>query len=274
MSARHDLRRGDPGLRGALRFSRYAYPPNALGYCGPQDPSELADAAEAGDGATVAALAERFSGAYPYLQLIAAANHLGDPLDERVVDAYWLGNPLLEQVSATMLAASLDARFASRAGGHVGDVVDAAFSGGRADHAFHVFAVSPWIGMLRAGRAEPALVVLDRCRIRWGIVREVSDDRLVVACRRLVLLGDRLALGDERCEVVRCHPGGRLGSALDAAATGVEVGDAVSCHWDYACERLDGRGLRRLAASSAAALAAVNATARPGPAIAVQAAGA
>ena len=33
----------------------------------------------------------------PYLRLIAAANGIADPLDRRVVEAYWLGNGLLER---------------------------------------------------------------------------------------------------------------------------------------------------------------------------------
>ena len=37
-------------------------------------------------------LAAGFEGAYPYLELIAAANGIEDPLDTRVVDAYWIGN--------------------------------------------------------------------------------------------------------------------------------------------------------------------------------------
>ena len=41
-----------------------------------------------------------FEGAWPYLQLIAAANRIDDPLDPRVVDAYWVGNGLLDKVGA------------------------------------------------------------------------------------------------------------------------------------------------------------------------------
>ena len=46
------------------------------------------------------AVADRrgFEGAYPYLELIASENGIADPLDARVVEAYWLGNDLLEHV--------------------------------------------------------------------------------------------------------------------------------------------------------------------------------
>jgi Family of unknown function (DUF6390) len=75
---------------GPLLFARYAYAPNALGYCGADEPRtllEYGDAKESDRG--LAELARTFEGAWPYLQLIASANRIEDPLDPRVVDAYW-----------------------------------------------------------------------------------------------------------------------------------------------------------------------------------------
>ncbi len=56
-------------------------------------------AAGASDGG-LAELARTFEGAWPYLSLIAAANRIDDPLDPRVVEAYWVGNALLDRVRA------------------------------------------------------------------------------------------------------------------------------------------------------------------------------
>ena len=53
------------------------------------------------------ALAQQFAGAWPYLQLIASATGLDDPLDRRVVEAYWVGSPRLDQVG-TPLGRELD----------------------------------------------------------------------------------------------------------------------------------------------------------------------
>ena len=84
---------------GPLLFARYAYPPNELGYCGPTDPGALLESASDGfDLAELAHLATGFAGAWPYLELIAGCNGIADPLDARVVEAYWVGNPLLEKV--------------------------------------------------------------------------------------------------------------------------------------------------------------------------------
>ena len=85
--------------RGPLLFARYAYPPNALGLCGADTPRTLLEYgdAHASDGG-LAELARTFEGAWPYLELIAGANGLADPLDPRVVEAYWVGNELLDRV--------------------------------------------------------------------------------------------------------------------------------------------------------------------------------
>ena len=40
-------------------------------------------------------MAAQFEGAWPYLQLIAASNGIAEPLDPRVVEAYWTGNRLV-----------------------------------------------------------------------------------------------------------------------------------------------------------------------------------
>lgn len=102
-------------LTGPLRFGRCAFPPNRWGYCGPSDHQALLEhvAAHQSDRGLVE-LERHFAGAYPYLMLIARANHITDPLDRRVVEAYWLGNTYLEQVDATLFYSSLDERFRRR----------------------------------------------------------------------------------------------------------------------------------------------------------------
>ena len=99
---------------GPILFARYAYPPNALGYCGPPDSGALIGAAApATDLDGLSRLAARFEGAWPYLRLIARCNGIADPLDPRVVEAYWVGNELLLQVPASALRATVDDCFAS-----------------------------------------------------------------------------------------------------------------------------------------------------------------
>jgi hypothetical protein len=56
-------------------------------------------------------LARGFAGAWPYLELIAAASGIADPLDGRVVEAYWVGNHLLDNVRMPKFGGFLDERF-------------------------------------------------------------------------------------------------------------------------------------------------------------------
>ena len=247
---------------GPVLFARHAYPPNALGYCGPGDPDALLGAAsEGGKQEGLRHVAARFEGAWPYLQLIAACNGIGEPLDRRVVEAYWVGNELLNRVPPSALASSLGERFERRAGRLFGPLVSAVPAGGVAQHSFHVFAVYPWLGLLRAGMDGPPLEVLDRCSIRWGRVEEVAGDLVLVRSRTLQLEGPNLVLGPEVVEQARRSRHG-VGFTFDLA-----VGDTVSLHWDWVCDRLPQTSLRWLQACTRRNLAAVNSLARPGPAV-------
>jgi len=219
---------------------------------------------EGADLAGLSQAAARFEGAWPYLKLIAACNDIADPLDSRVVEAYWTGNELVARVPPAALAASLGDRFERRAGRHFGPLVSAV-PGGVAQHNFHVFAVYPWLGLLRAGREGPPLEVLDRCRIRWGRVETLRGDLLTVRSRRLCFDGSLLVLGDDEVEQVRR---GMDGVAFTAD---LKPGDMVSLHWDWVCDRLSPPAYGWLRYCTMRNLVAVNSQARPGPAVVCQA---
>lgn len=234
-------------------FARYAYPPNALGYCGPPDLGALlavsSPSAGAGD---LASVAQSFSGAWPYLELIAAANGIADPLDVRVVAAYWVGSELLEGIPAAALLDAVGKLPDSGLGGGGTLLRHAVMSGGVAHHSFHVFAVYPWLTLLRSGREEPALTVLERCRIRWGVVETFDGAEVVVRSRPVGLEGRDLVLLGERSERVRCIAEG-AGFVADLAA-----GDLVSLHWDWVCDRISPDELTLLEYFTERSLHAVN----------------
>ncbi len=179
---------------GPTLFARFAYPPNSLGYCGRDEHRTLLEYAASGvvDG-DLRSLARSFEGAWPYLELIAAANGIGDPLDRRVVEAYWIGNDLLEHVPMSLLGASLEARFRGPAGREWSRLAEVIPAAPLLQHGLHVFAVYPWVGLLRGADGGEPLRVLDRCRVRWGRVEEVDGDHANVRSRPLVW--DGLALG-------------------------------------------------------------------------------
>lgn len=250
---------------GALRFARYAYPPNELGYCGPDASRQLLEQVSAGvDDGDLRRLVRGFEGAWPYLELIAAANGIGDPLDPRVVEAYWVGNGLLDAVGPGLMGTSLEERFRDRVGRSWTRLLDAVPAGAVPHHSFHVFGVYPWLGLLREGRVDEPLRVLERCRIRWGQVVALAGGRAVVRSRPLLWDGRRLSLGPPQEEDAVVRLGG-LGLAGGAGAP-LHPGDWCALHWDWACERLDRRGVTALRRRTLDQLAVVNATPFPAPA--------
>ncbi|SDP19117.1 hypothetical protein SAMN04515671_3190 [Nakamurella panacisegetis] len=253
---------GTPG--GAVLFGRYAYPPNELGYCGPDAHDQLLEqvAANADDGA-LRSLVRGFEGAWPYLELIAGAAEISDPLDARVVQAYWVGNGLLERVGPMALGRSLDDRFRGRVGRRAFDrLVNAVPAGALPHHSFHVFGVYPWLGLLRGGRVDEPLRVLDRCRIRWGQVVEIIDGAQArVMSRPLTWDGRRLELAARREESAMLSLAGRGLSGR------LRPGDWCSLHWDWICDRLDLRRLSALRHYTLSQLEVVNAQPFPAPAV-------
>jgi hypothetical protein len=208
---------------GALLFARYAYPPNELGYCGPDGAAALlrSDAP-----AEIARRARGFDGAWSYLELIAESAGIADPLDASVVEAYWIGNELLDSVGSDAVVARLRDRFRGQLGGTWREAADRA----TAHHSFQVFEVYPWAALLRPDGYPTAVSVLDRCRIRTGTVLDVNGEKATVRSRPLVWDGGTLTTGVDRAEVVRWSANGR--SLLD----GLSTGDRVTLHWDWVCD--------------------------------------
>ena len=240
---------------GSELFAHYAFAPNHLGLCGSGDWRSLLElATEQDDDRSLRRLAEAFEGAYPYLQLIALENGVADPLDRRVVEAYWLGTSLTSGVSAAALRDSLETRF----GGRVTEqewrgLCEKSLHGARAVHAFHVLDVLPHLG-LRGGAVGDLVGVMDACRIRWGCVIEVGGASLVVTSSHLELRDGRLVLGAPRVEEVTRWVDGR-GFVDD-----VVPGSAVSIHWDWACDVLSPRQMTALLATTDRHLALANQT--------------
>ena len=127
---------------GALLFARYAYPPNALGLCGADAPGTLLEYGDAGESdGGLRELARTFEGAWPYLTLIAEANRIEDPLDPRVVEAYWVGNALLTRVAPATLVRHVRERFDGRLGSAGESIPSVVAAGAVPHHCVHVFAL-------------------------------------------------------------------------------------------------------------------------------------
>ena len=251
-----DWNRPIPPSPGPVRFARYAFGPNRLGYCGPDEAGELFQQATIGqDLGRLRELAGQFEGAFPYLRLIALGNGIADPLDAAVVEAYWLGSDLADRVRPAAFGRSLEERFRSRIRGDGWRWLGAKPEAGAVpNHAFHVLDVFPKVGMLRTGDVDNALKVMDSCRIRWGRILEHDGESLVVSAVPLEMADGKLRLGHPRVERIRGWVDG-TGFVEDAAP-----GDVVAIHWDWACERLDAARLGALQRSTSAELRLANQT--------------
>ena len=245
---------------GPALFARFAYPPNELGYCGPDNASVLLATNSAAAEQQIAEHARQFEGAWSYLEIIAAAAGIADPLDPRVVEAYWIGNELLDNVDPEALVAQLRERF--------GDQSGASWAPGLPHHGFHVFAVYPWVGLLRRGTGnDVALSVLEQCRIRWGQVLELDGERVRVQARPLVLTEGRLELGPPGEQSAAWSMAGRsLLTSVDPHRPPVAAGDEVAMHWDWVCDVLSPAQVAELESRTADQLARTNAALQVGAA--------
>ncbi|MFE7741046.1 DUF6390 family protein [Nocardia sp. NPDC057455] len=232
---------------GAEMFARYAYAPNRLGYCGPPDAAALRDGSEE----QVRAVARRFTGAWPYLRVMAAMTGIADPLDRRLVESYWLGGGVGAGLDPREFTAELLRLLGPVAGGYWTHLTPRLAEEAAANHCFHVFGVYPWSRLLRHGNEHP-LHVLDSCRITWGTVLDRSGGEVALRCRKLRWDGERLTLSAETSESVPIRVDGY------AALPDVAAGEQVAVHWGRLCGRLDDARVRTLEAGTVRQLEVTN----------------
>lgn len=231
-----------PSVRdGRLTFARYAFMPNALGYCGgPEDRELLEYAVEGIADEGMNHLIRQFQAAWPNLVFIAEASGIGDPFDARVIEAYWVGNDVLTVVEPLdfheYLTEKISRRIPKRLHKYIAGKVP---SGARPHHSFHVFDVGTRTGLL-----ETNIDTLDKCRIAWGVVETISGDMVNVRYEPVLLKDGKLVLGEPVLREVRRSAEG-LSYLNDLAA-----GEAVSLHWGWVCDRLTPAQVNRLSAET------------------------
>jgi Family of unknown function (DUF6390) len=221
-------------------FARYAYAPNALGYCGPPLGATLRD----GTVDDVRSAATKFSGAWPYLQVLSTLTGIADPLDYRLVESYWLGGGVGTDLDPNEFFNALLAIIGPQAGRYWSHLTADLACEAAPNHCFHVFGVYPWTRFLGRGMDEHPLSVLDNCRITWGTVVSRAADDVEVMCQRLVWDGHALALSEPSARLLDVWADGY--SAVPDAA----VGDQVAVHWDRLCGRLQREQVHALAEST------------------------
>lgn len=218
-------------MDGVARCTRYAFGPNKLHLCGPDMNREVLAYMEAG--ATDEGLENilvKFKTLYPYLEQIAHANGLPDPFAPNVVEAYWLGNSLLEKAGGRIYYRHLkeNIQLNNKVGNREFDVLTEKIRrGGLMHHSFHVMNVWQRMGQDNKDLNEDSI---DKCRISWAKVLWVNGPFLYIRRKPMVLDGNNFRLAAARDE--------KIYRQLEASGEmeGVKAGDVITVHWGVPCE--------------------------------------
>ncbi len=235
-------------MQGVQLAARFSIATNRLKYCGPADaePALFRTIVQGKDLAGSRRALLRFEALEPYLTGIAAKHEL-DPLDHAVVEAYWIGNELLDGftredfrgVLETLahrglpksMAEGLAARLPERPLPH---------------HVFHVAYVG--VGNV-TGHVKTTLPNMEACRPAWARVLAVKKAGLDVEKPALAYANGRLRIGDPVWETVTYDPRVLRGVAKD---------DFVALHWNWPALILTDGQLANLKAYTERSLAAAN----------------
>jgi hypothetical protein len=218
-------------MEGIMRCSRYSFGPNRLHYCGPDVDKELHDLIESGESNIgLAHLLKQFKTLFPYLRQIAQANGIKDPFDSRVVEAYWLGNELLDKVSERNLYKFLvdDLKVKDKLKNKEFNwLIEKIEQGAVPHHSFHVLNI--W---QQEGHNDliSDLTRMDECRISSGVVTSIKGPEIVVSTEPLVYLNGKFALGPAVSKtLIR-----QLEAEYDIEQ--IKIRETVSIHWSVPCE--------------------------------------
>ena len=221
--------------------ARFGYPPNSLSLCGPQQQVNLSwYAATLQPDRGTKEILEQFSTLYPYLQLIASSNDIGDPFDPRVVEAYWLGNELLQHIPIRSLETHLTDTLQLKkklSAKRLNPVLSKLDHNPLPHHSFHVLNIYH-----RTGHVEEDHTIqsMDACIIQWGTVEKLLPASLVVRTTPLMSKTNKLTFGPAMLREI-FPVGGK-----DKIFSSLKINDVVSYHWGYLCQKLNNRQLQNL----------------------------
>lgn len=218
-------------MEGILRCSRYSFGPNRLHYCGPDANKELKDLIENKEtNANLAVLLKQFKTLYPYLNHISKINNIRDPFNSSVVEAYWLGNRLLEKTEVREFHRFITENLSTKnkTSTKIFEKIEEKISlGAVPHHSFHVLNV--WS---QAGHGD-RLDVLERmgeCLITSGKVLNTFGPEITVLTETLIYEDGKLKLGSSRERKITRQ----LQAEYDIEQ--IKPGQIVSIHWGVPCE--------------------------------------
>jgi hypothetical protein len=226
--------------------ARYSFMPNRLRYCGPEDADMLLFdyVITKKEKAKVREILDRFEALSLYLGLIAAKNGL-DKFDKKVIEAYWIGNDLLDAVKPEDIRQMILTDFIKKGlpksmAQKLSKNLPAAIT---AHHSFHVMHIHSITGKLKFTFSN-----IDKCRISSGTVTKIMEDKLAVEYEP-VEMHEKMAIGKPVIREIN----------YDKKFLGkIKIGDTVAIHWGYAVQKISGRQKQRLQKYTLQNLDAIN----------------
>ncbi|MDO8529384.1 MAG: DUF6390 family protein [bacterium] len=221
--------------RGAKLAISYGYVPCKLGLCGPEDKKKkkIIDQFLNGNSKLkkeIEKILKEFKGAYPYYKLIACSNGISDPLNLKVVEAYWIGNSLLKKVTVAEFSKMMEKEFLPL-GKMPREKIDKLPKKAIPYHSFHVL----FIGSV-TGRFKESKKGLDLCRVSWGKIQKIGEDDIAVL-RQPLNFGKKISLGKPELKEINWNK---------KILPKIKIGEWVSIHWGTAIEKLDTNKLKNI----------------------------
>jgi len=216
------------------RACAYSFSPNKLGYCGPEGSwhafEEFLSAPNTEQNAVAAKEAlQKFYALFPYLELIATANDL-QPFDAKVIEAYWIGNELLNnvqysEIQKTILSFQKFGLPRSIAEKKAAELPDALLP----HHSMHVLYVN-----FISPKVKPIIENLGNCLIQWAEVKGEAKNGFKAKGIELFSENGELKLREKEKTV------------QNQFNLQLQPRDLISVHWQNAVEKISFDELKSL----------------------------
>ena len=235
-------------MDGVALASRFSIATNRLNYCGPAEAEPaLYRAIVSGQGDAEARRAlEGFEALWPYLEAIGKKHGL-DPLDAKVVEAYWIGNELLDSFGRDDFRKILDGLRGRGLPASVAERLNQNLPKEPIPH--HMFHVAFVGGGAVTGHVPTTLANIESCRPTWATVFARGPELLHVIRSSLRAENGRLAWGQDRPEKLVYDP---------RVVPDVQPGWSVVVHWHWPALILSATQLTSLRDVTERSIAAAN----------------